>query len=110
MPDLRFKTEETIIQGDKVAMLLSFTGSYKERLFAGTAAPTPEIPRTIRASEMLMFHLKDGKINEIWEEYDELRMRIEMGGSWRTNEELEAASGRSSKPAADATPAASPKP
>jgi predicted ester cyclase len=110
MPDLHFKTEETIIQGDKVAMLLSFTGSYKERLFAGTAAPTPEIPRTIRASEMLMFHLKDGKINEIWEEYDELRMRIEMGGSWHTNEELEAASGRSSKPTSGVPPAPSSKP
>jgi predicted ester cyclase len=111
MPDLHFKIEETIIEGDKVAMLLSFTGSYKERLFAGTAAPTPEIPRTIRASEMLMFHLKDGKINQIWEEYDELRMRIEMGGVWHTNEELEASSGRSRKPATEApTAAPTPKP
>lgn len=104
MPDLHFKIDETIVQGDKVAMLLSFTGSYKERLFAGTAAPTPEIPRTIRATEMLMFHLKDGKINQIWEEYDELRMRVEMGGSWHTNEELEAAFRRSSKPATEAPP------
>jgi len=111
MPDLHFKIEETIVQDDKVAMLLSFTGSYKQRLFAGTAAPTPEIPRTIRATEMLMFHLKDGKINEIWEEYDELRMRIEMGGAWHTNEELEAAFARSSKPATDAPPATpAPKP
>src|SRR5215510_1704899 len=111
MPDLNFKIEDTIIEGDKVAMRLSFTGSYKQRLFAGTAAPTPEIPRTIRATEMLMFHLKDGKINEIWEEYDELRMRIEMGGAWHTNEELEAAFARSSKPATDAPPATpAPKP
>lgn len=107
MPDLNFTIQDTIVEGDKVAMLLSFTGSYKERLFAGTAAPSPEIPRTVRSTEMLMFHLKDGKINQIWEEYDEFRMRIEMGGSWHTNEELEAA-GRSSKPAADAPPATAP--
>jgi len=108
MPDLHFKVEETIIKGDKVAMLLSFTGSYKERLFAGTAAPTPEIPRTVRATEMLMFHLKDGKINQIWEEYDELRMRVEMGGSWHTNQELDAATARASKPATEAPAAALP--
>ena len=107
MPDLNFKIEDTIVEGDKVAMRLSFTGSYKERLFAGTAAPTPEIPKTVRATEMLMFHLKDGKINQIWEEYDEVRMRVEMGGSWHTNEELEAAS-RSSKPAAEAPSATAP--
>jgi len=111
MPDLHFKVEETIIQDDKVAMLLSFTGSYKERLFAGTAAPTPETPRTVRATEMLMFHLKDGKINEIWEEYDELRMRVEMGGSWHTNQELDTAASRSAKPATEApAPAPPPKP
>lgn len=98
MPDLNFKVEDTIIEGDKVAMRLSFTGSYRERLFAGTAAPTPEIPRTVRATEMLMFHVKDGKINQIWEEYDEVRMRMLMGGSWRTNDELERASGQASRP------------
>jgi len=103
MPDLNFKIEDTIIEGDKVAMRLSFTGSYKERLFAGTAAPTPEVPRTVRATEMLMFHLKDGKINQIWEEYDEVRMRMLMGGSWHTNQELEAAAGRATE-APPATP------
>lgn len=98
MPDLNFKIEDTIIEGVKVAMRLSFTGSYKERLFAGTAAPTPEVPRTVRATEMLMFHLKDGKINQIWEEYDEVRMRMLMGGSWHTNQELEAAAPSATPP------------
>lgn len=108
MPDLNFKIEDTIVQGDKVAMRLSFTGSYKERLFAGTATPTPENPRTVRATEMLMFHLKDGKINQIWEEYDETRMHYEMGGSWHTNQELDEASQQSSKPAPVVSPAAPP--
>jgi steroid delta-isomerase-like uncharacterized protein len=109
MPDLHFNIEDTIVEGDKVAMRVSFTGSYKERLFAGTAAPASEIPRTVRATEMLMFQLKDGKISQVWEEYDELRMRIEMGGSWHTNQELDAAASRSSKPPTEA-PSATPPP
>lgn len=112
MPDLNFKIEDTIVQGDKVAMRLTFTGSYKERLFPGTATPAPQIPRTVRATEMLMFHLKDGKINQIWEEYDEVRMHYEMGGSWHTNQELDAAGAHSSKPDPTNAPAESspPKP
>lgn len=106
MPDLTFKIEDTIVQGDKVAMRLTFTGSYKERLFPGTATPNPAIPRTVRATEMLMFHVKNGKINQIWEEYDETRMHQQMGGFWRTNQELDAANTQSSKPVD--TPAAPP--
>ncbi len=108
MPDLNFKIEDAISQSDMVAMRLSFTGSYKERLFSGTATPTPENPRTVRATEMLMFHLKDGKINQIWEEYDENRMHLQMGGSWRTNQELETAASQGSKPAATSEPATAP--
>ena len=112
MPDLDFKIEDTIIQGDEVAMRLSFTGSYKERLFANTAAPTTDNPKTVRATEMLMFHLEKGRIRQIWEEYDELRMRTLMGGFWRSNEELAkvaAAPARSAKPApVEDSPAAPP--
>jgi predicted ester cyclase len=112
MPDLNFKIEDTIAEGDKVAMRLSFTGTYKERLFPGTATPTSENPRIVRSTEMLMFHLKDGKIDQIWEEYDEVKMHLLMGGSWHTNEELEAPGGRLSKPAQIEAPAATlpPKP
>jgi predicted ester cyclase len=113
MPDLNFKIEDTLIQGDEVAMRLSFTGSYKERLFGNTAAPSPDTPRTVRGTEMLMFHLKNGRINQIWEEYDEVRMRLQMGGFWRSNEELEkaaAADSRSSKPAPVETSPAEPSP
>lgn len=91
MPDLNFKIEDTIVQGDKVAMRLSFTGTYKDRLFPNTAEPTNP-PRIVRATEMLIFELQRGKEGlEIWEEYDELAMRVLMGGQWRSNKELAAA-------------------
>lgn len=104
MPDLNFQIEDTIVQGDRVAMRLTFTGSYKQRLFADTAAPEAA-PRKIRALEMVMFLIRDGKIAEIWDDYDELAMRLEMGARWRSNEELGACS---CKPIAEPTPVPSP--
>jgi len=87
MPDLNFTIEDTIVQGDRVAMRLTFTGTYKERLFSETAAPE-STPGKIHALEMLMFLIRDGKIAEIWDDYDELVMRYQMGGVWRSNKEL----------------------
>lgn len=101
MPDLTFKIEDTVIQGDRVAMRLTLTATYKEVLFPFTTQPAPnDPPRAIRAAEMLFFRVKDGKIAEIWEQYDELVMRQQMGGSWKALSE--------SKPSPAAPPAAKP--
>jgi predicted ester cyclase len=83
MPDLNFKIADTIIQGDKVAMRLTYTGTYKAILFPFTLAPVNGAPpKTIHGTEMLFFQVKNGKIVEIWEEYDEMVMRFQMGGVW----------------------------
>jgi predicted ester cyclase len=104
MPDLTFKIEDTVIQGDKVAMRLTLSATYKSVLFPFTTPPAPtDPPRTIRAGEMLLFRIKDGKIAEIWEQYDELVMRQQMGGSWK----LPATSTPSTKVSAKPTPPAS---
>jgi predicted ester cyclase len=100
MPDLNFKIEDTVVQGDHVAMRLTFSGSYKERLFPNTAAPEA-MPRKIQAIAMLMFLVHDGQIAEVWDDYDELVMRYEMGAIWRSNEQL---GGCSCKPDAGPTP------
>lgn len=84
MPDLTFKIEDTVIQGNTVAMRLSMKGTYKNIVFPFTVQPGPDDPpRTVRVAEMLFFRIKDGKIAEIWEQYDELVMRQQMGGSWK---------------------------
>jgi predicted ester cyclase len=98
MPDLNIKVEDTLVQGEKVAMRLTFTGTYKERLFASTADPK-DVSRNVRATAMWMFDIRDGRITRVWEEYDEIRMHYEMGGFWRSNEELEAAAKADRKPA-----------
>jgi predicted ester cyclase len=93
MPDLNFKIEDTIAQGDKLAMRLTLTGSYRAILFPNTANPASNAPpANIHATEMLMFRLQDGKIQEVWEEYDELAMRSQMGGGRRIPEPAAAGS------------------
>ena len=53
-------------------------------LFPNTAPPASSTPSgNIHATEMLIFKLKDGKMQELWEEYDELAMRSQMGDVWR---------------------------
>lgn len=84
MPDLNLKIEDTIAQGEKIAVRLTLTGSYQAILFPNTAPPASSAPAgNIHATEMLMFLVKDGKIQELWEEYDEVAMRSQMGGVWR---------------------------
>jgi predicted ester cyclase len=110
MPDLTFKVEDTLVQGNKVALRLSFTGTYKRRLFANTADPNDH-PRAIRATAMWMFDTGDGKIRQVWEEYDEIAMRYQMGGFWRSNEELEGGEKNQAPSAPSSEPApASPTP
>jgi predicted ester cyclase len=109
MPDLTFKVEDTLVQGNKVAMRLTFTGTYKARLFSNTALPK-DPPRPIRASAMWMFDTGDGKIRQVYEEYDEISMHYQMGGFWKTNEELDAAEKDQAPSAPAPATAAPPKP
>lgn len=91
IPDLQLKVQDIIVQDSKVVMRIFISGTYKKRLFPNTIQPIPEAPtRVIRASEILIFEMKDGKIHQIWEEYDELAMRSEMGGRWVPNDQLDA--------------------
>lgn len=112
MPDLNFKVEDTIVQGNKVVMRLSFTGTYKGRLFPNTADPKVH-PTGLRATAMWIIEAREGKIRQIWEEYDEIRMHYVMGGMWRTNAEMEAAakaSASGSQPAPETAPEPAPEP
>jgi hypothetical protein len=83
MPDLKFTVEDKIIQGDKVVFRLTYTGTFTRVLWANTLAPEDFNPlEKIHSDEMLIFDVKDGKIREIWEEYDEPAMRRQMGSRW----------------------------
>jgi predicted ester cyclase len=102
MPDLKFTLEDKIIQGNKVVLRLTYTGTFTKILWANTLAPEDfNPPRKIHSDEILIFDVKNGKIDEIWEEYDEAAMRRQMGSKW-------AAMGKPSSTNSGASPAATP--
>jgi predicted ester cyclase len=73
-PDFHFTLEDTIVEGNKVALRIPFTGTHQGR-FMG-AEPTG---KTINVSETLILRLEGDRIAEMWEDYDEYGMRIQLG-------------------------------
>jgi predicted ester cyclase len=88
MPDLTFTIDDTVAQGNEVVMRVTLRGTYKELLFPEANLPKSP-PRPIRASGILMFKIKNGKIQDIWQELDEGAMMTQMGAQWKTRQELE---------------------
>ncbi len=91
LPDLTFTIDDKFAQADKAVMRVTLRGTYKELLFPEAGDPQSP-PRAIRATGILMFQIKDGKIREIWQELDESAMKVQMGAQWKTRQELAAQS------------------
>jgi predicted ester cyclase len=73
-PDYRFDLIHLVAEDDMVAALMPFTGTH-----AGPVLDLPATGRTVRVSEMVFFRIKNGKIVEAWEEWDEHGMRAQLG-------------------------------
>jgi len=73
-PDFHFRIEDVIVQGDRVAMRIPFSGTHLGP-FMG-AAPTG---KKIDVSETLIVRVEDGLIAEMWEDYDEYGLRMQLG-------------------------------
>lgn len=73
-PDFHFQLEDMIVSGNKVALRIPFTGTHQGR-FMG-AEPTGN---KISVTETLILRIEAGKIAEMWEDYDEYGMRIQLG-------------------------------
>ncbi len=73
-PDFHFTLEDMIIEGNKVALRIPFTGTHKGR-FMG-AEPTG---KTIHVTETLILRLEGDRIAEMWEDYDEYGLRMQLG-------------------------------
>lgn len=96
MPDLTFTVDDTVAQGDRVAMRVTLKGTYKELLFPEANVPQSP-PRSIRATGMFMFKIRDGKLQDIWQALDEGAMKVQMGAAWKTRQELNADDAASKK-------------
>ena len=94
MPDLKFTIDDSVVSDDKAVLRVTLRGTYKERLFPESGDP-PNPPRMVRATGMIMFQAADGRIREIWQELDESMLRVQMGGQWKTRQELDGESSKS---------------
>ncbi|HSM57100.1 MAG TPA: ester cyclase [Candidatus Sulfomarinibacteraceae bacterium] len=75
-PDLHFQLHEIIAEGDLVAARLTMTGTH--------SAPWKGIEptgRKIKVSNMWFFRLRDGRIVDVWEEFDEHGLRQQLGAA-----------------------------
>lgn len=77
-PDFRYHVEELIGEGDKVAALVSFTGTHTGmHHIAGFAAPPSN--HRFQEAEMFIFRIADGKIIETWATWDRLSFIEQLG-------------------------------
>ena len=68
--DLRFNVEEQIVDGDRIAARLIYSGTYQG---GSTFFPDTAIGKHIPLLRgLILFHLKDGKVVEAWHSSDRL--------------------------------------
>ena len=73
-PDFHFRIEDVIVQGNTVVMRVPFTGTHQGRFWG--LEPTG---KKIDVTETLIFRIEDGLIAEMWEDFDEYGMRLQLG-------------------------------
>ena len=73
-PDFHFRLEDMIVEGNKVALRIPFTGTHQGKFWGLEATG-----RRINVTETLIIRIEDDKIAEMWEDYDEYGMRIQLG-------------------------------
>lgn len=74
MPDQRITTEMLIAEGDKVAAYATYTGTL--------TGPMGDFPATGKSTEskfLSFFRIEDGRIAELWVEWDNLAMLTQLG-------------------------------
>jgi predicted ester cyclase len=73
-PDLRFTIEDQVGAGDRMAFRWHATGTHTGPL--GGVAPTG---RSVALDGLIVDHLRDGRVVERWEQWDQPRMLAQLG-------------------------------
>jgi steroid delta-isomerase-like uncharacterized protein len=73
-PDLRFRLEDTVAEGDKVATRWTMTGTHRGEIQG--RAPTG---KAMNVSGMDIFRITEGRIQEIWVNMDVLGQAQQLG-------------------------------
>jgi steroid delta-isomerase-like uncharacterized protein len=72
--DFRWTVDEAVARGSTVAMRTTFSGT-----MTGSFDGHPPNGRSMKVSFQLFGHVRDGRICELWEEYDVAGMRRQLG-------------------------------
>jgi steroid delta-isomerase-like uncharacterized protein len=73
-PDSQETIEFTVAEGDLVAARLRFRGTQ-----LGQSGPYPPTGRVLDAGFLGIFRIADGKVAEVWVEFDNLNSLIQLG-------------------------------
>ena len=73
-PDARYTTHVLVAEGDKVATYATFTGTQ-----TGSYGPFPPSGKRMESKFLSIFRLEEGKIAELWIEWDNLAILTQLG-------------------------------
>lgn len=73
LPDLEFRVEDIVAAGDRVAARFTFTGTHR-----GEAWGIEPTGRRVTVTMMAFARIADGRIAELWEDYDEHGFRTQL--------------------------------
>ena len=73
-PDFRFEIDEMVAEGDLVAVRLTLSGTQQDQW-----QDIPATGKQIIVTAMIFLRFENGKIVEIWEDFDEYGMRRQLG-------------------------------
>ena len=74
-PDCKITIEDTVSDGDKAVVRLTFRGSHNGEGGLGV----PPSGRQVAISGMVMLRIKDGQIHEAWNSWDQLGLLQQIG-------------------------------
>ena len=73
-PDQRVTVQKLIAEGDEVAALATYTGTH-----TGPMGEFPATGRSVESAFLSIFRIEDGRIAELWVEWDNVAMLTQLG-------------------------------
>ena len=72
-PDIRVTVDDVLVEGDKTAIRISFTGTHR-----GDGIGVPPTGNVFTSTAIIIAHWRDGKIVEAWNELDTAGMMRQL--------------------------------
>ncbi len=79
-PNIQWKIEDAIAEGDKVALRWTWTGTH-----SGPLGDMPPTGKTVHDSGIAIYELRDGKVVQSWVQTDRLGLMQQLGAAGPMN-------------------------